>query len=191
MNIRCALVCCLALLLPTQASARSETNVVYGMVSGTALLLDVHRPPPEHARGLGILFVPGSGWQAAGEYAAAGLKDMNSDWEPGNEVARAMVAALVRAGYTVFVANHRGAPGYRYPAAQLDIAQAARFLRSNDADELVPLQQAQLAEAAFSGATVPVRLLVIPGARHSENLLGPSAGWLEIMTDWFDSYLTE
>ncbi|HEY7776436.1 MAG TPA: alpha/beta hydrolase [Kineobactrum sp.] len=291
------LACCLLLLCPMQLSARTETNIVYGMVSGTALLLDVYSPPEELTRGLGVLFVPGSGWHAAGDYEVAGLKDMNSDWAPGNELARAMVSVLVQAGYTVFVANHRGAPVYRYPAAADDIARAVRFIRANagrfgidasrlggagtssggalvsllgvddslpaesrlqvivtqgapmdlvsfytssagaagtlaaymgfginylptthpqyqayvqasstghigagdaphllvhgDADELVPLQQARQAATAFMRAGVPMQLLVIPGAMHSEKLLGAADGWLDTMTGWFDRHLAQ
>ena len=50
-----------------------ERNVIYGMYSGFALLMDVHRPV--RANGYGILFVAGSGWQAPLEYGATPLKD--------------------------------------------------------------------------------------------------------------------
>ena len=45
-----------------QAQARVERNVVYGMYSGVALLLDVHYP--EQPNGYAIICVPGSGWTA-------------------------------------------------------------------------------------------------------------------------------
>ena len=44
------------------APNRVERNVVYGMYSGLALLLDVHRPAKPN--GFGIVFISGSGWQA-------------------------------------------------------------------------------------------------------------------------------
>ena len=50
-----------------------ERNVIYGMYSGFALLMDVHRPV--RANGYGIVFVAGSGWQAPLEYGATPLKD--------------------------------------------------------------------------------------------------------------------
>ena len=62
-------------LLPFMAfaEARVERNVVYGMYSGTALLLDVHYPATPN--GYGIVFVPGSGWSSEPEYDAVGLKN--------------------------------------------------------------------------------------------------------------------
>lgn len=46
-----------ALLKPTEA------NVIYGMYSGLALLMDVYRPA--RANGYGVVFIPGSGWGAS------------------------------------------------------------------------------------------------------------------------------
>lgn len=44
------------------AEVRVEKNVVYGMYSGLALLMDVHHP--DRPNGLGIIVVPGSGFHA-------------------------------------------------------------------------------------------------------------------------------
>ena len=85
-----------ALLMPA-AHARKierpapsvERNVVYGMVSGAALLLDVHRPA--QSNGLGIVFVAGSGWQADPAYGVRPIKETQIDlWGP----------PLTAAGYT-------------------------------------------------------------------------------------------
>ena len=45
----------LALSAPASAQSRVGTNVVYGMYSGTALLLDVHYPAQPN--GFGIIFL--------------------------------------------------------------------------------------------------------------------------------------
>src|SRR4051812_5792200 len=88
------------------AAATVERNVVYGMVSGAALLLDVHRPAQPNGRG--IIFISGSGWQASTEYGATPLKEQQiGQWGP----------PLLAAGYTVFAINHRAAPRFHYPAA--------------------------------------------------------------------------
>ena len=80
-----------------------ERNVIYGMYSGFALLMDVHRPV--RANGYGIVFVAGSGWQAPLDYGATPLKETQIPlWGP----------ALVAAGYTVFAVNHRAAPRFHY-----------------------------------------------------------------------------
>jgi acetyl esterase/lipase len=100
-----------------------ERNVVYGMVSGTALLLDVHHPA--HPNGLGVVFISGSGWQASTDYGAAPLKEQQIGlWGP----------PLLAAGYTVFALNHRAAPTYHYPAAIDDVQRAIRFVRHHAKD---------------------------------------------------------
>jgi acetyl esterase/lipase len=95
-----------------------ERNVIYGMYSGFALLMDVHRP--EKSNGYGIVFVAGSGWQAPPDYGATPLKETQVPlWGP----------PLVAAGYTVFAVNHRAAPRFHYPAAVEDVQRAVRFIR--------------------------------------------------------------
>ena len=61
-------------LLPVVAVAQShvERNVIYGMFSGTALLMDIHYPA--RPNGFGIIHVAGSGWFASVEYSAVPLK---------------------------------------------------------------------------------------------------------------------
>ena len=97
-----------------------EKNVVYGMYSGLALLMDVYHP--QKANGYGVIFIAGSGWQAPLTYDAVGLKDTErqiSVW----------ISPLVRAGYAVFAINHRAAPRFHYPAAVEDAQRAVRFVR--------------------------------------------------------------
>jgi acetyl esterase/lipase len=118
----------MALLSMTATAAapqtpRVERNVIYGMYSGLALLLDVHRP--EKPNGFGIVFISGSGWQAAPEYGAKPLKENQVDlWGP----------PLIAAGYTVFAVNHRGSPRFHFPAAFEDVQRAIRFVRAHARD---------------------------------------------------------
>jgi acetyl esterase/lipase len=105
--------------LPVAGSA-AERNVIYGMYSGAALLLDVHRPAKPN--GFGIVFVAGSGFQADPAYGAKPIKETQIElWGP----------PLTAAGYTVFAVNHRGAPRFHYPAALEDVQRAIRFVRAN------------------------------------------------------------
>jgi acetyl esterase/lipase len=100
-----------------------ERNVIYGMHSGLALLLDVHRPAKPN--GFGVVFVAGSGWQTELEYGATPLKERQIPlWGP----------PLLAAGYTVFAINHRAAPRFAYPAAIDDVQRAIRFVRSHARD---------------------------------------------------------
>lgn len=104
----------------TGRDSNVDKNIAFGMYSGLALLMDVHRP--ETPNGYGLVFVGGSGWQAPLEWDAVGLKDKESQtgiWIP----------PLVCAGYTVFSLNHRAAPRFQYPAALEDVQRAIRFIR--------------------------------------------------------------
>src|SRR5262245_43128933 len=105
------------------AQARVEKNVIYGMYSGTALLLDVHYPA--RPNGFGIVFIPGSGWSAPLSYSATPLKN--------SEQVAMYVPSLVEAGYTVFAVTHRATPTFRYPAPVEDAQRAVRFIRSKAA----------------------------------------------------------
>ncbi|MDO8545463.1 MAG: alpha/beta hydrolase [Opitutaceae bacterium] len=106
----------------SHAQAPADRNVVYGMYSGLALLLDVYRP--EKPNGFGVIHVKGSGWQAGGPgYGAPQLKR--------GAGGSAEVSALVEAGYTVFSVNHRGSAHFPYPAAVEDVQRAVRFIRHN------------------------------------------------------------
>jgi acetyl esterase/lipase len=129
MNIRwtrfilALLFCCSAAYAqataPDLQAATVERNVVYGMYSGLALLMDVYRPAQPN--GYGIVFIHGSGWSAALSVDALPLKDGNQTKIYGTP--------LVKAGYTVFAINHRAAPRFRYPAQVEDVQRAVRFIR--------------------------------------------------------------
>lgn len=98
-----------------------ETNVVYGMYSGAALLLDVYKPA--RPNGYGIVYVSGSGWTTPLAYDAPELKS--------NGQSKLYANALANAGYTVFTVNHRSLPRFRYPAEVEDVQRAVRFVRYN------------------------------------------------------------
>lgn len=105
---------------PLIEGARVEANVIYGMHSGLALLLDVHTPAEPN--GYGVIFISGSGWQAPTTYDATPLKQNQIPiWGP----------PLLEAGYTVFALNHRAVPRFHYPGAVEDVQRAIRFVRHN------------------------------------------------------------
>lgn len=122
-----ALLACATLSFGVHAAApgnapapRVDSDVVYGMYSGLALLLDVHHPAKPN--GFGVVFISGSGWQADPAYGAAPLKSQQIPlWGP----------PLLAAGYTVFALNHRAAPRFHYPAAIDDVQRAIRFVRAH------------------------------------------------------------
>ena len=119
MKRACTLWLCLGLMFlaaPLAAQVRVEHNVIYGMYSGLALLMDVHHPAEPN--GYGIIVIWGSGWHAPTTY---GSRQLKGDVPP----------ILLDAGYTVFTINHRAAPRFRYPAAVEDVQRAVRFVRYN------------------------------------------------------------
>jgi len=101
------------------AQARVEKNVVYGMYSGLALLMDIHHP--ENPNGYGLIHVSGSGWGAP----------LALDAHPLKEAAHVKIEGLplVDAGYTLFTVNHRATPRFRYPDPVDDVQRAVRFVR--------------------------------------------------------------
>ena len=100
-----------------------ESNLAYGMYSGSALLLDVYKPT--RPNGYGIVFVSGSGWTMPLAYGAPELKT--------NGQSKLYANVLATAGYTVFTLNHRAVPRFRYPAQVDDVQRAVRFVRHNAA----------------------------------------------------------
>ena len=103
---------------------RVESNVVYGMYSGLALLMDIHYP--EESNGYGIIHVSGSGWSAPISLDAKPLKESSHVEIEGKP--------LVDAGYTLFTVNHRATPRFQYPAAVDDVQRAVRFVRHHAKD---------------------------------------------------------
>ncbi|MEZ4726232.1 MAG: alpha/beta hydrolase [Caldilineaceae bacterium] len=96
-----------------------DTNIVYGMYSGLALLLDIYYP--EQPNGYGLIHISGSGWSAPLGLDATPLKASSHVEIEGKP--------LVNAGYTLFTINHRATPRFQYPAAVEDAQRAVRFIR--------------------------------------------------------------
>lgn len=98
---------------------RIEANVVYGMYSGLALLLDVYHP--DQPNGYGLIHISGSGWSAPLGLDARPLKASTHVQIEG--------LPLVEAGYTLFTINHRATPRFHYPAPVEDAQRAVRYIR--------------------------------------------------------------
>jgi acetyl esterase/lipase len=137
-----------------------ERNVVYGMHSGLALLLDVHRPAKPN--GFGVVFVAGSGWQTELEYGAIPLKERQIPlWGP----------PLLAAGYTVFAINHRAAPRFTYPAAIDDVQRAIRFVRFHAGD--YGIDAARIGGVGGSSGAHLIGLAAMLGAAGNANDADP------------------
>jgi acetyl esterase/lipase len=158
---RLALALIAALVVPTAAAAqgRVERNVVYGMYSGLALLMDVYRPAQPN--GLAVVAIAGSGWYRPLRGDAPPLKETR-------EVA-AHAERLAAAGYTVFSSNHRAAPRFHYPDQVEDAQRAVRFVRAKAADYGIDPQHIG-AWGASSGGYLALMLGVLDGAGQPESL---------------------
>lgn len=109
-----------------QVKFKKQENVVYGIVSGLALLMDVYQP--ENGNNIGIIVISGSayGYYYPKAYNEADLK-IDYQYPYVGEFAR----DLVNRGYTVFMINHRFAPKFKYPDGLEDCRRAVRFIRYN------------------------------------------------------------
>ena len=101
-----------------------KTNVIYGMYSGLALLMDVYEP--EEPNGYGVIFISGSGWSAPLGFHSTPLKHSGQE--------KVYAIPLMEAGYTTFVINHRAAPRFQYPDAVEDAQRAVRYVRHHAKD---------------------------------------------------------
>lgn len=121
-----------------------EPDVVYGMVSGLALLLDVHRP--QEPNGHGIVFVCGCGWRTLLSLDASPLKE--------SQPFKVLGIPLVEAGYTVFSVNHRATPRFKYPAAVEDVQRAVRFVRHHASEYAIDPERIGAAGGSSGGHLV-------------------------------------
>ncbi|MEQ8553676.1 MAG: alpha/beta hydrolase [Cyclobacteriaceae bacterium] len=109
---------------PDLNASKVDRNVVFGMYSGLALLMDVYYP--ENPNGYGVIHISGSGWTKPLSYDAGLLNHQGHVKIEGE--------ALVAAGYTLFSVNHRAVPRFTYPAAVEDVQRAVRFIRFHAED---------------------------------------------------------
>ncbi|MEO6168016.1 MAG: alpha/beta hydrolase [Chitinophagales bacterium] len=111
----------------SQTTIKRE-NVIYGMTSGAALLMDVYQP--SNTNHLGIIVIPGSafGYSYPESYNQEPLK---SDYYLDTAFLGKWANMLVDKGYTVFVINHRFAPLFHYADIIADCQRAVRFVRFN------------------------------------------------------------
>jgi len=105
-------------------------NVVYGMISGMALLMDIYQPA--NSNHIGIVYVVGSGWGYPNDYQKVyNQVPLKDDYFLDPEYTGKWIKSLTEKGYTVFVINHRFAPRFHFPDIFYDCQRAVRFIRYN------------------------------------------------------------
>lgn len=139
-------------------------SVVYGMVSGASLTMDIYKPG--NSNKMGIVIIPGTafGYAYSSEY---GELSMTENFARDTSYFGKYARLLVDKGYTIFVINHRLAPQFHYADIIRDCQRAVRFIRFNakkyeiDPDNI----------GAFgysSGATLCAMLGVTDGSNNSK-----------------------
>lgn len=109
-------------------SAKKVENIVYGMVSGTALLMDAYLPLKSNHKA--VIFIPGSAWgfPYPTNYDQTPLKE---DIKLDSNYYGKWQKLLVQNGYTVFVINHRFCPKFQFQDIIEDCRRAVRYVRYN------------------------------------------------------------
>ena len=144
---------------PDAGVGKVDRNVVYGMYSGLALLMDVYHA--EKPNGFGAVFIEGSGWSSSPEYAARQLKSGTEQWS-------ALALPLIRAGYTIFSINHRAAPRFHSPAQIEDAQRAVRFVRLHARQ--YGINAARIGAVGYSsGAHLSMLLGLLDGAGNPDD----------------------
>ena len=127
-----SLVACV-LITPTFCQTSKiikHENVIYGMISGMALLMDVYQP--EKTNHLGIVYIPGSGFGAPSPYQKVyNQVPLKDDYLLDADYSGKWIHILNDKGYTVFVINHRFIPRFHFPDIFYDCQRAVRFIRYN------------------------------------------------------------
>ncbi len=178
MKPRLAIVIGLLMILPRLllAEARVESNVVYGMYSGLALLMDVYHP--EHPNGHGIIRIAGSGFRMPLDFDSRQLKGTPDRIDPGS-------SALLEAGYTLFRINHRAAPRFKYPANVEDGQRAVRFVRHH-ADRFGVSSEQIGAYGASSGGYLASMLGVLDGTGQSDSTpINQESSKVQAVVAWY------
>jgi acetyl esterase/lipase len=133
-----------------------DRNVIFGMYSGLALLMDVYRPAKPN--GFGAIYIEGSGWTSSLNYGAPPLKNLAG--------LSGYVRILVEGGYTVFKIDHRATPRFHYPAQIEDAQRAVRYIRFHAKD--YGIDPARIAAVGYSsGAHLASLLGLLDGAGTS------------------------
>jgi acetyl esterase/lipase len=153
-----------------------ERNVVFGMYSGLALVMDVYRPTKPN--GAGIIAIQGSGWYSPMRYDAPPI------------TSRTAIIAVARdlstAGYTVFVINHRATPRFRFPAPLEDAQRAVRFVRGHAAEYHVdPARIGAFGSSSGGHLAELLGTVEAPGVPASEDYIERQSGKVRAVVAMF------
>jgi acetyl esterase/lipase len=120
-----SIACSMSSTVTLGQKVTKQENVVYGVIAGMGLLMDVYQPVTSNHRG--IIFIAGNGWGYFDQrsYNQGALKEAAQDTVYNGK----WMHALIQQGYTVFMINHRFAPQFHAPDILSDCQRAVRYVR--------------------------------------------------------------
>lgn len=145
-------------------------NVVYGMVSGASLTMDIYKP--EHSNKIGIIAIPGTafGYAYSPEYSQPSMTvNFANDTIYFGKYAK----MLVNKGYTVFVINHRLSPQFKYSDILRDCQRAVQFVRFNSKN--YDINPDKIGAFGYSSGATLCAMLGVTNAENDNTQIGIDA----------------
>ena len=143
---------------PEIGAKKVHRNVIYGMYSGLALLMDIHYP--KNPNGIGLIHISGSGWNRPLSLSA---KPLNHQGHVKLEC-----EGLLKNGFTIFTINHRATPRFKFPAPIKDAQRAVKFVRYHAKKFNINPDKIG-AIGGSSGGNIVLMLGVLDGKEDEEN----------------------
>ena len=197
---------------PNLPADKVDRNVVYGMYSGLALLMDVYYP--KQPNGIDPQRIGAVGGSSGGHLVSMlGLLDPEgdpNDKSPINRLSAKVQCVVARATPVTFLEgrpssfvdlkeneiNDANSLAYKRakeasPITHVSSDDPPFLLLHGDKDDIVPLEMSEMLREALLDANVPVKLIRVKGAGHGPRFPGavnpPNLDQARV--DWFDKYL--
>lgn len=143
---------------PPMQFKKADRNVIFGMYSGLALLMDIYYP--DSPNGIGLVHVSGSGFNKPLSMAA---QPLNHQGHVSLECQQ-----LINEGYTVFSINHRATPRFKFPDPIDDAQRAVRYIRHN-ADKFKINPDKIGAIGGSSGGNIVLMIALLDGSGRTDD----------------------
>ena len=143
---------------PPMQFKKADRNVIFGMYSGLALLMDIYYP--DSPNGIGLVHVSGSGFNKPLSMAA---QPLNHQGHVSLECQQ-----LINEGYTVFSINHRATPRFKFPDPIEDAQRAVRYIRHN-ADKFKINPDKIGAIGGSSGGNIVLMIALLDGSGRTDD----------------------
>jgi acetyl esterase/lipase len=143
---------------PPMQFKKADRNVIFGMYSGLALLMDIYYP--DSPNGIGLVHVSGSGFN----------KPLSMAAQPLNHQSHVSLECqqLINEGYTVFSINHRATPRFKFPDPIEDAQRAVRYIRHN-ADKFKINPDKIGAIGGSSGGNIVLMIALLDGSGRTDD----------------------